>query len=60
MKRIHKSGLEQGLYLNNADSILRIMPPLNISEPDLQEGIEIIDQLLDYRRCIMLLTARAL
>jgi taurine---2-oxoglutarate transaminase len=46
MGRIRKAGLEQGLFLNNTESILRIMPPLNIAEPDLQKGLDIVDGLL--------------
>jgi taurine---2-oxoglutarate transaminase len=46
MGRIRKAALERGLFLNNTESILRIMPPLNIAEDDLRKGLEIVDGLL--------------
>lgn len=46
MKRLQATALERGLYLNNTDSILRVMPPLMIAENDLELGLEIVDDLL--------------
>jgi taurine---2-oxoglutarate transaminase len=47
MKRIQRAALDRGLHLNNTESILRIMPPLNTAEEDLRTGLEIIDEILD-------------
>lgn len=45
--------MNEGLYLSFYSSVIRLTPPLNISEPDLRRGLEILDRTLDIadREC---------
>ena len=39
--------MDAGLYLSFFSNVIRLTPPLNISEEDLQIGLEILDRTLD-------------
>lgn len=39
--------MENGLYLSFFSNVIRLTPPLNISEEDLMTGLEILDRTLD-------------
>ena len=46
MTEITKFAMDNGLYLSTFSNIIRITPPLNISEDDLKLGVDILDQAL--------------
>lgn len=46
MARLLRAALERGLYLSSYSSILRLSPPLVISEPEVETGMEILDSIL--------------
>jgi taurine--2-oxoglutarate transaminase len=39
--------MNEGLYLSFFSNVIRLTPPLNISEPDLMHGLEILDRTLE-------------
>ncbi len=39
--------MDQGLYLSFFSNVIRLTPPLNISEDDMMTGLEILDRTLD-------------
>ena len=45
--------MDQGLYLSFFSNVIRLTPPLNISEQDMMTGLGILDQTLDIadREC---------
>jgi taurine---2-oxoglutarate transaminase len=47
MTAIMVEGMRRGLYLSFFSNVIRIAPPLNIIDEDLDHGLEILDQLLD-------------
>jgi len=47
MAAMMKFAMEQGLYLSFYSNVIRITPPLNISEEDLLIGLEILDRTLE-------------
>lgn len=47
MKKITQYAMGEGLYLSSFSNVVRIAPPLNISEEDLRLGCEILDRALD-------------
>jgi taurine--2-oxoglutarate transaminase len=46
--------MNEGLYLSFYSNVVRLTPPLNISEEDLMHGLEILDRTLDIadRECV--------
>lgn len=47
MSKMMRFAMEKGLYMAFFSNIVRLSPPLNISESDMLHGLEIIDQMLD-------------
>ncbi|MDC0948166.1 aminotransferase class III-fold pyridoxal phosphate-dependent enzyme [Gammaproteobacteria bacterium] len=47
MTEMMRYAMDQGLYLSSAHNIIRVTPPLNISEDDIKLGCEIIDRTLE-------------
>ncbi|SHM78863.1 taurine---2-oxoglutarate transaminase [Roseovarius litoreus] len=47
MPAIMKAAMEKGLYLSFYNNIVRLTPPLNISEHDMRHGLSILDEVLD-------------
>ena len=46
MTAMMKAAMERGLYLSFFSNIIRLTPPLNISEADLRHGLGILDEVL--------------
>ncbi|MEM7208453.1 MAG: aminotransferase class III-fold pyridoxal phosphate-dependent enzyme [Pseudomonadota bacterium] len=46
MNVIMKAGMENGLYLSCFSNVIRLTPPLNISEEDMFMGLDILDKIL--------------
>ncbi len=46
MQSMMKFAMDEGLYLSFFSNVIRLTPPLNISEEDLMTGIEILDRTL--------------
>jgi len=51
MPAIMKAAMEKGLYLSFYNNIIRLTPPLNISEDDMRLGLSILDEVLDIADC---------
>lgn len=53
MAEMMRYAMDEGLYLSGFSNVIRLTPPLNISESDLRHGIEILDRTLDIadRHC---------
>ena len=47
MSEMMAFAMNEGLYLSFFSNVIRLTPPLNISEADLHHGIEILDRTLD-------------
>ena len=47
MSEMMAFAMNEGLYLSFFSNVIRLTPPLNISEADLRHGIEILDRTLD-------------
>jgi len=47
MNAMMKVAMDKGLYLSFYNNIIRLTPPLNISEPDLRHGLAILDEVLE-------------
>ena len=47
MAAMMKFAMDHGLYLSFFSNVIRITPPLNISEEDLMTGLEILDRTLE-------------
>ena len=47
MNDIMKFAMENGLYLSYFSNVIRLTPPLNISEDDMMMGLSILDKALD-------------
>ena len=45
--------MDEGLYLSFFSNVIRLTPPLNISEDDLRIGLEVLDRTLEIadRNC---------
>ncbi|MEL6170838.1 MAG: aminotransferase class III-fold pyridoxal phosphate-dependent enzyme [Pseudomonadota bacterium] len=54
MTEIMSYAMGEGLYLSFFSNVIRLTPPLNISEEDLMTGIEILDRALEIadRECV--------
>ena len=54
MQSMMKFAMDEGLYLSFFSNVVRLTPPLNISEEDLMTGIEILDRTLVIadRECV--------
>ena len=46
MTDIVRAAMDKGLYLSSFSNVIRLTPPLNISEPDLLTGLAILDECL--------------
>lgn len=53
MQAMMKFAMDEGLYLSFFSNVIRLTPPLNISEEDMMTGLEILDRTLDIadREC---------
>jgi taurine--2-oxoglutarate transaminase len=47
MNAMMNAAMESGLYLAFFSNVIRLTPPLNISEEDLRHGLDILDKVLD-------------
>jgi len=47
MTRMLSAAMERGLYLSYFSNIIRLTPPLNISEDDMRHGLGILDEVLE-------------
>lgn len=47
MQTMMRFAMNEGLYLSYFSNVIRLTPPLNISEEDLRTGLEILDRTLD-------------
>ena len=47
MRAMMKFAMDAGLYLSYFSNVIRLTPPLNITEDDLRIGLEILDQTLE-------------
>ena len=47
MTRMMKVAMDRGLYLSSFSNIVRLTPPLNISQADMRHGLEILDDVLE-------------
>lgn len=47
MTAMMKFAMDEGLYLSYFSNVIRLTPPLNINEADLQLGLEILDRTLE-------------
>lgn len=47
MARMMSAAMERGLYLSFFSNVVRLTPPLNISEGDLSHGLSILDEVLE-------------
>lgn len=54
MTKMMGFAMENGLYLSFFSNVIRLTPPLNISEQDLMHGVEILDRTLEIadRECV--------
>jgi len=39
--------MNEGLYLSFFSNVIRLTPPLNVTEEDMRHGLEILDRTLD-------------
>ncbi len=46
MSAMMKAAMENGLYLSLFSNVVRLTPPLNISEQDLHHGLKVLDKVL--------------
>ena len=53
MTEMMNFAMEAGLYLSFYSNVIRLTPPLNISEQDMMHGLELLDRTLDIadREC---------
>jgi taurine--2-oxoglutarate transaminase len=42
-----KVAMDKGLYLSFFSNVIRLTPPLNISEADMRHGLGILDEILE-------------
>ncbi len=47
MNAMMKAGMEKGLYLSFFSNVIRLTPPLNISEEDMFHGLKLLDEILE-------------
>jgi taurine--2-oxoglutarate transaminase len=47
MSEMMAFAMNEGLYLSFFSNVIRLTPPLNISEDDLRHGLDILDRTLD-------------
>ena len=47
MTEMMSFAMNEGLYLSHFSNVIRLTPPLNISEADMLHGLEILDRTLD-------------
>lgn len=47
MTEIVKFAMDEGLYLSTFSNVIRVTPPLNISQEDMEIGVEILDRAFD-------------
>ena len=47
MTQMMRHAMDEGLYLSGFSNVIRITPPLNISESDLRWGVEVLDRTLE-------------
>ena len=54
MTEMMSFAMNEGLYLSHFSNVIRLTPPLNISEADMMHGLEILDRTLDIadRECV--------
>ena len=53
MQAMMKAAMDDGLYLSFFSNVIRLTPPLNVSEDDLRTGLGILDRTLEIadREC---------
>ena len=47
MAQMMKAAMDKGLYLSFFSNVIRLTPPLNISEEDMRHGLAILDEVLE-------------
>ena len=47
MSAMMKVAMDKGLYLSFFSNVIRLTPPLNISEADMRHGLGILDEILE-------------
>ncbi len=46
LKKISAAAMEKGMYIVNTINILIVAPPLIVNEEQINEGIQVLDQVL--------------
>lgn len=47
MSKMMKAAMDKGLYLSFFSNVIRLTPPLNISEEDVHHGLKVLDEVLE-------------